>query len=158
MGEGTRARPGTEGALVDRVAELERMVERLVVELRQEVRTERLVVVDELDVERIATRVTATASTLQVIAPGERARARLEAVCGEAFEEPIGTRPRPAAIAVVIAETDRDGSVIGDSAALAAYSDLPPEVEIHDHRDSASIGASATLGAYEVRVAPRPTL
>ena len=59
------------------------VVGQVVLELRrglaEEVRTGRIVVVDDIGVERIATRTTPTASTLEVMAPGRSPSGRSEA-------------------------------------------------------------------------------
>lgn len=136
--------------LVERVKELERAIERLTIGLAQEVRTERLVVVDETGRERVATLITPTASTLEVMAPGtkihhEPARVSICCVYGENWRErPLGARPEPCAQAVVRTSVlTGDRLVDEDSAALCADGDGPATVEILDHR---WMGAAATLG------------
>lgn len=88
MGDGTtRASARKERSLTDRVAALERQLDELRLALRQEVRTERLVVVDVVGRDRIVATTNESSSQLQVLAPAgdSAANVTIGAITGEAY-------------------------------------------------------------------------
>jgi hypothetical protein len=118
--------------LEGRLTGLGRKLERVRGDLAEEVRTQRIVIVDQVGFERIRTTVTETASELEVLAPGPRwvlgqprsteppARARLAAITGECFSD---DDPTMALSGAYVTAQAADGRIDDHLAQLSADTD-----------------------------------